>query len=63
MSLFLTYTELVDQESKVSGKETSDCFHTYVVGKTETLWAVETGQDSKKKLVEQYIFLLKRLLH
>lgn len=44
MSIFLTYTELVDQVTKPSGKERNDCFHTYKVGATKTLWVVETEQ-------------------
>lgn len=52
MSIFLTYTELVDQVTKASGEERNDCFHTYKVGTTKTLWVVETGQENEKKLVK-----------
>lgn len=52
MSIFLTYTELVDQVTKASGEERNDCFHTYKVGTTKTLWVIETGQENEKKLVK-----------
>lgn len=59
MSIFLTYTELVDQVTKPSGKERNDCFHTYKVGATKTLWVVETEQETKKKLVNNLSFFWK----
>lgn len=59
LSIFLACTELVDQVTKASGKQRNDCFHTYIVGTAKTVWAIQTGQDSEKKLVEQYVFLLK----
>lgn len=47
ISIFLTYTELVIRDY---GKEMT--VHTYMVGMTKTLWAVETGQENEK-LVKQ----------
>ena len=49
--------------TKPSGKERNDCFHIYKVGATKTLWVVETGQENKKEIGEQSVFLLKISLY